>query len=88
MGALDGLKVLELNLVSPAALTTVMLADMGAEVVRITRPRTNTDPLEAIYDTPRKVAGNWLDRNKRWIHLDLKSPEGLGGRCLLRRGGG
>lgn len=77
MGALDGVKVLELNLLSPAALTTVMLADMGAEVIRITRPGTNMDPLEAIYDTPRKVAGNWLDRNKRWMQLDLKSAEGL-----------
>jgi len=78
MGALDGVKVLELNVLSPAALTTVMLADMGAEVIRITRPSTDIDPLEAIYDTPRKVAGNWLDRNKRWIQLDLKSPDGLG----------
>lgn len=77
MGALDGVKVLELNVLSPAALTTVMLADMGAEVVRITRPADSADPLEARHDTPRKVAGNWLDRNKRWMQLDLKSPEGL-----------
>jgi len=76
-GALGGIKVLELNMLSPAAFTTVMLADMGADVIRITRPTTGSDPLEAMWDTPRKVAGNWLDRNKRWLQLDLKSPEGV-----------
>lgn len=76
MGPLDGLKVLELSKLTPAAFTTVMLGDMGAEVTRVTAPADGADPLDARFDSPAKVAANWLDRNKRWIALDLKSPRG------------
>ena len=62
MGALSGYKVIELAGIGPAPMGGMMLADMGAEVIRIERPGA-ADP---------KVAEPISGRNKKSVVLDLK----------------
>jgi alpha-methylacyl-CoA racemase len=65
MGPLQGLKVIELAGIGPAPFCAMMLADMGADVIRVDRA---SDPPGA----PRPV--DPLLRNRRSIALDLKNP--------------
>ena len=44
MGVLDGIKILEMARVAPAELPGMMLADMGAEVLKIETPEPGTPP--------------------------------------------
>lgn len=71
---LEGIKVLELIRVAPGAFCTMMLADMGAEVLKIETP-----PSEAASDpeaASRRAAFSFVNRNKRSIALNLKHPAG------------
>lgn len=65
---LDGLRIIELAGIGPAPFCGMMLADHGAEVIRIDRPE-GIDPLAQ--DQRRDV----LLRSRRSITLDLKEPE-------------
>lgn len=67
MGPLDGVRVLEIAGLGAAPYGCMMLADMGAEVLRIERPGGSAD-------TP---AGSPLLRNRRIMEVDLKQPEGV-----------
>jgi crotonobetainyl-CoA:carnitine CoA-transferase CaiB-like acyl-CoA transferase len=76
--ALEGITVLELSRVSPGAFCTMMLADMGADVLKIDIPPrseraggSGVSPTEA-----RQAAFSYVNRNKRSIGVDLKTPEG------------
>ncbi|MFI6482905.1 CaiB/BaiF CoA transferase family protein [Nonomuraea sp. NPDC050663] len=66
-GPLAGVRVLELAGLAPGPFAGMMLADHGAEVLRIDRVR-------AVGDKPRRDV---MDRGKHSIGLDLKSPEGV-----------
>ena len=70
MGALDGVRVIELAGIGPGPFCGMMLADMGAEVIRVDRASevTGGDPEQP----PRDV----LARGRRSIGVDLKHPEG------------
>ncbi|MBU6266714.1 MAG: CoA transferase [Sphingomonadales bacterium] len=62
---LHGLRILEFEGIGPGPFAGMMLADHGAEVIRIERPRQRTgyvDPLE---------------RNRQRLTLDLKQPEAI-----------
>jgi alpha-methylacyl-CoA racemase len=67
MGPLAGVKVLEIAGLGAAPYGCMMLADMGAEVVRVDRPGGSPD-------TPENSP---LLRNRRSVTLDLKSAAGL-----------
>ena len=71
MGPLAGLKVVELAAVGPLPFCTMMLGDMGADVLRVERVgKAATDrDLSAKYDL--------RSRNKRSVTIDLKRPEGV-----------
>src|SRR5499427_476170 len=72
MGVLDGIKVLELARVPPAEMPGMMLADMGADVLKIETPSdTQEDP-----DWQRRSAFSYVNRNKRSLALNMKAPEG------------
>ena len=73
-GPLKGLKVLELIRVPPGAFCTMMLADMGAEVVKIETPVGA--PPEQTAQAERRVAFQFVNRNKRSIAINLKRPDG------------
>jgi alpha-methylacyl-CoA racemase len=67
-GPLVGLKVLELAGIGPVQLTGMLLADMGAQVIRIDRLQ-GSDVLGLDYEI--------LDRGRRSVALDLRRPEAV-----------
>jgi alpha-methylacyl-CoA racemase len=70
-GPLAGLKVIEFAAIGPAPFACMLLADLGADVLRVDRP-AGTRGLRT-GDTARDV----LSRGRRSIVLDLRSPDGL-----------
>lgn len=76
-GPLEGIRIIECNRVAPGSLCTVLLADMGADVIRVVEPRESGGGSDNAADAERRRrrAGNWVDRNKRSLSLDLKKPE-------------
>ncbi|HVK21768.1 MAG TPA: CaiB/BaiF CoA-transferase family protein [Actinokineospora sp.] len=69
MGPLAGLKVVELAGLAPAPFACTVLADLGADVVRVDRAKPGFDVLSFPNDP--------LTRGRRWIGVDMKSAEGL-----------
>jgi alpha-methylacyl-CoA racemase len=63
-GPLAGLRIIEMAGIGPGPFAGMMLADHGAEVIRVDRPGAST---------PEPVLG----RSRRSIVIDLKSPEGI-----------
>lgn len=68
MGPLDGVKVVELQGIGPGPFCGMMLADMGADIVRIDRSSSAGRPA-----SPADV----LARGRRSIAVDLKNPDGV-----------
>jgi alpha-methylacyl-CoA racemase len=70
-GPLTGLKVLEIAGIGPGPFCGMVLADLGADVVRIDRAErvTDRDPAGSRFDL--------LARGRRSIGVDLKHPEGV-----------
>ena len=78
-GALDGIKILELTRVGPGAFCTMMLADMGAEVLKIEAPPSGKLAGSGASPKPedaRKLATSFTNRNKKSMTLNLKDPAG------------
>jgi crotonobetainyl-CoA:carnitine CoA-transferase CaiB-like acyl-CoA transferase len=76
--ALQGITVLELTRVSPGAFCTMMLADMGADVLKIeTPPAVSPGAGSGVSAThAHRAVYSYLNRNKRSLGLNLKSPDG------------
>ena len=70
-GPLDGIRVLEIGAIGPAPFAGALLADLGADVVRIDRPPVSNAPGEL----PSRF--DFYNRNKRSVVLDLKDPAGV-----------
>ena len=72
-GPLAGLKVVEMVGIGPGPFAAMLLADMGAEVIRVDQPRTGPlpDPYSAL-NTRFDVQA----RGRRSIAVNLKSPAG------------
>ncbi len=64
-GPLAGLRIIELAGIGPGPFAGMMLADHGAEVIRVERPGTRVD------------ARDPLLRSRRTIAVDLKSADGI-----------
>lgn len=84
MGPLTGMKVIDLTHVMAGPTCTLMLADMGAEVIKIEKAPQGDDTRHMI---PPKVGDEtaaflMMNRNKRGMVIDLKTP---GGAKVLRR---
>ena len=73
-GPLDGVKLLDLTPFIPGIFCTMLLADLGAEVIKVETPGGLKGLSEAMR---RRVDGTRrLERNKRSIALNLRSDEG------------
>lgn len=70
-GPLAGLRILEFESIGPGPYCGMLLADLGAEVLRIARPATDRGAF--IADT----GGLVLNRGKRELGLNLKNPADL-----------
>ena len=76
-GTLEGLKVIDLTRVLAGPFCTMMLADMGAEVIKIERPGTGDDSRAfGPYQEGESAYFMSINRGKKSITLDLKSAEG------------
>jgi crotonobetainyl-CoA:carnitine CoA-transferase CaiB-like acyl-CoA transferase len=77
-GALAGTTVLELTRVSPGSFCTMILADMGADVLKIeTPPALSPESGSGMSArTERQAAFSYVNRNKRSLGLNLKASEG------------
>jgi alpha-methylacyl-CoA racemase len=73
MGPLNGLRVVEMAGIGPAPFCAMLLADMGAEVVRIDR----TARADLGLDLGKDPRFDVLRRGRKSIALDLKKSEGL-----------
>jgi alpha-methylacyl-CoA racemase len=73
-GPLAGLRVVEMAGLAPGPFACTILADLGADVIRVDRATPGVDVLS--------VPGDPLARSRRSIGVDVKSPAGLD---LVRR---
>ena len=76
-GPLASLKVLDFSTLLPGPFATLMLADMGAEVLRVESP-TRPDMVRLLPPSEDGVSAvhGYINRSKRSIAVDLKKPEG------------
>jgi crotonobetainyl-CoA:carnitine CoA-transferase CaiB-like acyl-CoA transferase len=74
---LSGIRVLDLSRLLPGPFLTMVLADMGADVVKVEDPRVG-DYLRAFPPAKGGIGGRYLavNRGKRSLALDLKTPAG------------
>ncbi|MEM7276111.1 MAG: CaiB/BaiF CoA-transferase family protein [Actinomycetota bacterium] len=76
-GPLTGIRVIELAGIGPGPMCAMLLADLGAEVIRVDRP------VQSGLGVPRRAREfDVLLRGRRSIAVDLKSPDGI--ETLLR----
>ncbi|MCJ0764594.1 CaiB/BaiF CoA transferase family protein [Variovorax terrae] len=85
MNSLDGIRVLDLSRVLAGPWCTQTLADLGADVIKVERPRTGDDTRswgppflqdEAGHDTAEAAYYLGANRNKRSITCDIAQPSG------------
>ncbi|MFJ2687632.1 CaiB/BaiF CoA transferase family protein [Pseudomonas sp. NPDC087342] len=78
LGPLASLKILDFSTLLPGPFASLLLADMGAQVLRIESP-TRMDLLRVLppHDQGVSASHAYLNRNKRSLALDLKQPEAL-----------
>ncbi|MFE1882168.1 CaiB/BaiF CoA transferase family protein [Streptomyces diastatochromogenes] len=67
-GPLSGVRVVELAGIGPGPFAAMLLADLGADVVRVDRPGGPGLAIDPAYDV--------TNRNKRSVVVDLKAPDG------------
>ncbi len=72
MGPLEGVRVVEVAGIGPGPFCAMLLADMGADVLRVDRASSVVTAEEYEPD-----ADYLLNRGRRSIGLDLKSPDGV-----------
>jgi len=75
-GALDGVRIVDLTRLLPGGLCTLLLADLGADVIKVEQPGTG----DYVRERPATFAA--LNRGKRSLCLDLKTSVGV--EALLR----
>ncbi|HJM50012.1 MAG TPA: CaiB/BaiF CoA-transferase family protein [Alphaproteobacteria bacterium] len=71
MGPLSGVKVVELAGIGPGPMCAMLLADLGAEVIRIDRLE------DSGLGVVRDARNDLLNRGRRSAAVNLKSPEGV-----------
>ena len=75
--ALDGVKILAFEQVLSGPFATCLLADMGAEVIKVERPGVG-DVIRSWDSVVKGLSSGyvWLNRNKRSLTIDVKKEEG------------
>ncbi len=78
-GIFDGIRVVDLSMQIQGPYLTRLMADMGAEVIKIERPVEGDSTRWAPYIIDKGDSGNFMQRNcgKKSVSLDLKRPEAI-----------
>ncbi|MBA3690673.1 MAG: CoA transferase [Actinobacteria bacterium] len=78
-GPLEGIRVLDLSRILAGPLATMVLGDLGADVVKLERPGSGDDTRHWGPPFVGADAAYFLsvNRNKRSIAVDLRTPEGV-----------
>ncbi len=76
MGKLSGLKVIDLSVFLPGPMLTMMMADQGAEVIKIETAAGDPAREQAPFENGQSIWFRNLNRGKKSIVLDLKSEAG------------
>ena len=72
VGPLAGLKVVELGGIGPGPFTSMLLSDMGADVLRIARPPSPDRGVKGL-----EARHQLLNRGRRAVAMDLKNPRAI-----------
>src|SRR3546814_13530578 len=82
LGPLKGIKVIEFAGLGPAPIAAMLLADLGADVIRIerTKLRSAKQAAKDIFDPRIDI----LNRNRRVVTLNIKHPQAEIGRASCR----
>ncbi len=70
-GPLSGVRIIEIAGIGPGPFAAMLLADMGAEVLRVDRAQA------VMGGDPARPPVDLLNRNRRSIGVDLKNPDGV-----------
>jgi alpha-methylacyl-CoA racemase len=75
-GPLSGIKIIELAGIGPSPFTAMMLADAGAQIIRLERAAPGAPERAAAPDAP---GSHWdlLCRSRSSVGIDLKNPESV-----------
>src|SRR4051794_37490088 len=78
-GPLTGLCVLDLTHIASGPFATMLLADMGADVIKLERPGTGDGSRQMDVSIHDGDSGYYLglNKNKRSIEVDLSSADGI-----------
>ena len=76
MGKLSGIRVVDLSQYLPGPMLTVMMADHGAEVIKVEPPSGDPARQMAPFEANHSVWFRNLNRGKKSVVLDLKSEAG------------
>ena len=71
MGPLQGLTIIEIAGIGPGPFAAMLLADMGANVIRVERPGGS------VFAAAHNPKLDFLNRNKRCISINLKDSAGV-----------
>ncbi|WP_417619547.1 CaiB/BaiF CoA transferase family protein [Parasphingorhabdus sp.] len=76
MAKLTGIKVIDLSLFLPGPMLTMMMADHGAEVIKVEPPTGDPARKMEPFESGQSVWFRNLNRGKQALALDLKSDDG------------
>jgi crotonobetainyl-CoA:carnitine CoA-transferase CaiB-like acyl-CoA transferase len=76
VGKLSGIKVIDLSVFLPGPMLTMMMADQGAEVIKIETATGDPAREQAPFEAGQSVWFRNLNRGKKSMVLDLKSDDG------------
>ena len=77
MGPLSGITVVEMSGIGPGPFAGMMLADLGATVIRVDRLSGSGQGLNGLLTVLSKGRADVVSRGRRSIGVDLKSAEGV-----------
>ena len=84
--ALDGVRVLDCSQILAGPFCSMLLADMGADVIKVEKPNGGDDTrrMGPPFLEKESVAFLAMNRNKRSVVLNFKDPDGVEGGITVR----
>lgn len=85
-GKLSGIRVIDLSVFLPGPMMTMMMADQGAEVIKVESPAGDPAREQPPFEAGQSVWFRNLNRGKQSVVLDLKTEAGRAGLSALVAG--